>query len=534
MRRLQWLCSAAFLMLASPSLAQGAGAGGIVPGTAAGADALRQELARFVGTSAFDAGFLRISPDEKGYRLTVNFSTDFNVPGEGAGDAPAVDVSLKSYSVRIGQLSDGTWQVQGNDPMLLDWSIKVGGQETRVSYDVSPIVFSGIFSPEISTFSTLAGSADSTRVKQTGPEGDVTVSIGKQSFAMSASKAAGGGADFTMSQTGENLVERLDMMADPERPTERIPVDIKVATIDFNASAKALRSREILDLYALALPMLAEKNIGDHQEELREKLLALLPLWDEFRGEYSFNGIDVSTPAGTFAIDKALVDAKADGVEDDSAFSYSFAVEGIRTQSDLIPAWTQPFLPQKLNLALGLENVDLAAPARIAIENFQFDKTPPLSPGAEAAIAATFDGNLPVLKIAPSSITGPGYSVSMSGQIALDTKTPASDFDISATGLDAVSKQLQAAGADHPEALQTLGFVSFAKGFAKTQPDGSALWHVETKADGSVFINGTMMKAPTPPEDLSDPEADEQEAPDQTEVDAPESDMDTPAPNGGN
>jgi hypothetical protein len=50
---------------------------------------------------------------------------------------------------------------------------------------------------------------------------------------------------------------------------------------------------------------------------------------------------------------------------------------------------------------------------------------------------------------------------------------------------------------------QAFPFALAVKGFGKTLPDGRLEWVIDTKADGSVKVNGAMLKGPDEVQDDS-------------------------------
>jgi hypothetical protein len=59
-------------------------------------------------------------------------------------------------------------------------------------------------------------------------------------------------------------------------------------------------------------------------------------------------------------------------------------------------------------------------------------------------------------------------------------------------------EKVQAAAKNEPEITQYMAFALAAKGFAKTLPDGRLQWNLQRKADGSIAVNGVVLKGPDP------------------------------------
>ena len=72
------------------------------------------------------------------------------------------------------------------------------------------------------------------------------------------------------------------------------------------------------------------------------------------------------------------------------------------------------------------------------------------------------------------------------------------DITVDATGFEKVTAALQAAAETDPQASQILQAAQMAQGLAKAQPDGRLVWEIDGKEDGSVSINGAMVKPADP------------------------------------
>ncbi|MEF2072841.1 DUF2125 domain-containing protein [Consotaella aegiceratis] len=495
---------------ASPALAQDASA--TKPGTEAGAEKLRADLAQVISPQAFDKGYVTVEPDASGYRVTVAIDTTYSVasgsddatkPADGAAEPLAftADVTIPAWSFHISEQADGNWLVESKDPMSFSYGLAYGGRDSSIDYDLGAIDFSGVYSPALATFRSLSGTVGKTEMRQTDVSGEVTATTGPQTFDMTATEAGQGAVDFVYSQTVEDFSEHMDMAVDPTNPDQTVPIVLKAASLDAEGSGKALKSRAVLDVYSFVLAHAAKEDLQASQDELKDKLRALLPLWDTMDGTFAFNGMDVETPAGQFSVDKAYGRLVADGIETAGRYTYTLGAEGFATSSDQVPPWALSLIPSDLELALSLDDTDLDTPVRLAIEDFDLNRSSPLSEDAKAQIEALFRDTPPHVIIEPSRIVGQDYRISVSGEIGFSDATPQATVDVRAEGLDAVMTSLQQAGPDNQQAFQALGFVSMAKGFAETQQDGSVRWLIEAAPDGSVKLNGVMLKGPTAPAD---------------------------------
>ncbi|WP_292156994.1 hypothetical protein [Mesorhizobium sp.] len=94
--------------------------------------------------------------------------------------------------------------------------------------------------------------------------------------------------------------------------------------------------------------------------------------------------------------------------------------------------------------------------------------------------------------------------VAMEGEMTFPGMKPEANVTIDIAGYDKIVESLQTAAKSEPEAAQYFPVVLAVKGFGKTLPDGRLEWVINTKADGSVTVNGAMLK----PADPVDPRPD--------------------------
>ncbi|MCB8839756.1 hypothetical protein [Aurantimonas sp. VKM B-3413] len=464
-------------------------------GTEAGAKSLEADLAAYFTRAAFDQGILRVTPDPEGYRITLSVDTDFSQLGE----ASSGHIRLGDYSLVVSRRDDGTWFVRGLGPIAASFDMKAADQSMTMTYQVDNMSYSGIFSPEVGSFLSAAGTFDRTTMTQTTPQSEVDAKLGPQSMELNAVPAAGGGIDFTYSQTGSKLSETINSATDPAHPDQRFPVDLKAESIILTGNGAGLKSKPILDLYAFILANASDEKIIAAQDELKTRLRGLLPLWDQIESAYAFNDVSISTQVGRMTADRAGFSFSGDGVETNGSYRYVYDFTGMTFASPAIPDWAGELLPNDFTLAIGADGVDLDTPARIAIDDFDIARDPPISDAAGERIAAIFKEKMPRFSIPPSRVKAKDYEVTLSGDLRFEFNKPVATLDIKASGVETVINRLQAAGQNDPRALQALAMLQLGKGFAKSLADGKSQWLIAVASDGSVTVNGATVKGPDAP-----------------------------------
>jgi hypothetical protein len=74
---------------------------------------------------------------------------------------------------------------------------------------------------------------------------------------------------------------------------------------------------------------------------------------------------------------------------------------------------------------------------------------------------------------------------------------------VDVAGFDKIVEGLQEAAKSEPEVAQYVPVALMVKGFGKTLTDGRMEWAINAKPDGSVLVNGVMLKPADPVEDDS-------------------------------
>ena len=269
--------------------------------------------------------------------------------------------------------------------------------------------------------------------------------------------------------------------------------------MSLDATGKGLRTKPFLDLVAFGVAKGEETRLKANQAELKSLLLAALPLWDRIDGSYRFSDFAAESQAGSFGAKEFGVTVGMDGIGKDGTLNYTFNVTGPKLPEQLLPAWSVPLLPTDISLSIGGANIDLDGVARKAIEAFDLNQDPPISAEVVAALSAALMANLPKVVISRSIVTNRDSEIGVEGEVTFPDGKPEVNMTVDATGYDKIVEALQAAAATDPQAGQYLPAMLAVKGFAKTLPDGRIQWAINRAADGSVRVNGVMLKPADPP-----------------------------------
>lgn len=464
-----------------------------------GAAQLTETLKRYVSQAAFDKGVLKVSVDGDAYKIDVDMKALLVLVPEAA----KAKAEFSPYALRVKPRADGDWDVSGD--MAPNGSVEFTGPEgpQKTAWTIVDGKFSGVFDPDLAAFSAATGSYGSMTMTGTAPLSKVDASTGPANFNLMGTQAAGGrGIDFTSSQTMADFMETITSISpDAQLP---FPIVLKSPKYAIDARGAGVQSKPLLDLLAFLVANADKSAMSTNQAELKTLLLAALPLWDNLAGNGGFTDLTVPTPMGEFGATQLGINFDFDGIGQNGELTYGFKLAGLKVPQQatlMAPAWSVPLLPTDLEINVGGTNLNLDGPARKAIEAMDITKEPPLPDEVSKQIEADFKANPPKFVIGRSFIKNADTEISTTGEISFPGANPDKpdiNMTVEASGYDKMVEVVQKAAATDPQAQQAFPFLLSVKGFGKALPDGKLQWIVNLKPDGSVTVNGGMIKGPDP------------------------------------
>ncbi|WP_245268951.1 hypothetical protein [Mesorhizobium loti] len=462
-----------------------------------GAKQLSDDLSRYVGKQALDKGILKVSAEGDAYKIVF----DFKALAATFPDQKLGKFDFAPYALLVKPRSDGTWDVSMDfsQSASFEFNGPEGLQSTQFS--IKDGKGSGVYDPKLAAFISGASSiAGMTMASKDGKQ-QIEASAGAGTATIAATKAANGGVDFTTSQKVLNFVEAVKFN-DPENGLN-FPVTVKSPEVSVEANGKGVQTKPLLDLLAFAVANEDEKTLKANQAQLKSLLLAALPVWERIEGTYGFKDFAVDSPIGTFGATQLSTAFGSDGVSQSGTLTYGIKASGLTVPQQLLPSWSVALLPTDIDLNFGGANIDLDSMAKKAIETFDLNQDPPLSAEFGDQLKADFLAKAPKVVVGHSTIKNKDMEIALEGEMTSFGEKPDANLTVDVAGFDKIMAHLQDAAKAEPELGQYVPVVLMAKGFAKTLPDGRLEWAVSTKADGSVTVNGVMLKPADPAVDDS-------------------------------
>jgi len=462
-----------------------------------GAKQLSDDLSHYVGKQALDTGILKVSVEGDAYKIVFDFKAL-------AGVLPKqeqVKFDFAPYALLVKPRSDGTWDVSMDFSQSASFEFKGPEGPQSTQFSIKDGKGSGVYDPNLAAFISGTSSIASMTMASKDAKQQIDVSAGAGTATIAATKAANGGVDFTTSQKISNFVEAIKFN-DPESGLN-FPVTVKSPELSVEASGKGVQTKPLLDLLAFAVANEDEKTLKANQTQLKSLLLAALPVWERIDGTYGFKDFAVDSPIGTFGATQLSTAFGSDGVAQNGKVTYGIKVSGLTVPQQLLPSWSVALLPTDIDLNFGGANIDLDSMAKKAIEAFDLNQDPPLSAEFGDQLKADFLAKAPKVVIGHSTVKNKDMEIALEGEMTSFGQKPDATLTVDVAGFDKIMAHLQDAAKAEPELGQYVPVALMAKGFAKTLPDGRLEWAVSTKADGSVTVNGVMLKPADPAVDDS-------------------------------
>lgn len=476
-----------FAVSATPALAQEV--------DVSGAEALTANFARYIGTTVFDKGVVKITVQNDAYKVEV----DFNKLASLFPAHEVVKLEIEPYAFSVKPRGDGTWDVAGDIAPDGKMEFKVEDQTRTAQWKIADDSFSGVYDPALPGFPTATGKAGAISSVSTDPASTSEIAVASGSFDLKSTRNATKGVDFTATQTMSDLVQTMHITS-PDAGFD-LPVVLRSPEFTYNSTAAGLRAQPLLDLLAFAVANAEEAKIQAAQPELKTLLREALPLWENMAGSYGLRDLSVGTPLGIFRGSNLTFAVASNGVRKDSTLSYGLKLDGLVVPDDVLPRWSAPLLPEDIDFNVAGIGIDFEGPATKVIDALDLNRDPPIPQEVGDAIAAEFTANPPKFVINHSTIGNKDTQISAEGEMTFAGGKPALTATVEAAGFDKAMEAIQQATATAPEAQQVYLVAVAAKGFAKTLPDGRLQWVVDMTPEGAVTVNGAMVKpadAPAP------------------------------------
>ena len=472
-------CAAAIVGLgALPSAAD--------PATADGAKAIAATYAAYFGPEVIARGVVSVTPDGDDYVVSWDLGKAI-----AALDAPApVEVAPLVY--RITPTLDGGWLARAAS--LPSLSVGPTGEDGRgrAKAAFEGFRFDGLFDATAAEFwrSKLslgafkldmnAKSAAEWRhvaLSEDGIAGELRIKAG----------AAPDSVDVRMTQSMTSAGQTTSVVG--EDGAETGASETRQGPAAGDGSVSNFRAKAFGELWRF---LVAHADSGPPSgEELKPKLAALMPLWEELSGQFHLDDVALSFPGGSVRAKSAGEEVRITGLVEKSSASMAFALKDLTLDFEAAPDWAKSLWPISFEcqVAAGVDGLDHAV--RLALDDADFLKSGRLSDDAKAQISETLVAGRPRAALSETRVITPLGDATLEGETTWGEGGPKAQAKVTSSDLDKLMQMLAQVGETQPNARQWLYVVTFVRGLAQSE-DGRLVWNIEYARD-EIRVNGQLL-----------------------------------------
>jgi hypothetical protein len=454
-----------------------------------GANAIRDNLNNLLPENVARSGVVAVNPAGARYEIIYDLAkllsnvnpADFAISG------------LKPISMFATPQDNGLWNVEGDNSLNVSGHFKGPDQKrTDFVYSIASLVYTAVFDPAISYFRSGDFRAKDIKITSATDTEQVNASFGDMQYKLtSADSASAGRIDFAANGTFTAFSQQV---SGKEMP----PVQISADTIDFDGKVNGVPARQLKDIGVFVLDHAEEKQLSkENEDKLKGVLRDAFPLISSLEETITLNNLAVTGAAGSGGAKSVGYHFAVDGPSNATRLGVVIDAADVTFDSPAIPAAYSPFLPKAVDLQFAIPDMDFAAFGD-EVMKMDFTKASSGESGQRAAEKLFRDGAL-VIDFPKISARSNVYDIDISGRIKgrIDSSR---DYTLQASILardyDKTIATVQQLAKTNPELNQASFGMLMVKGFAKTDPDGRQRWDVTVSPDGSVTVNGQVVKGP--------------------------------------
>lgn len=467
------------------------------------ADRIKASLQAYLGS---EPGVVAVAPQGDDYVVTLDAA-----PYIAKAASPGFTAKIDPIVLTLRSKGNGQWDVSQTGPYALSFNaestlamdVKIASQQWNGVFDEASAGFlSSTFDYKGITINQVVTDS-ATKMKTTGASAYESLS-----GSSTATPRPDGAVDAngTMTLTGITSASKTELPPDAMAAgAPNFDYTVLNGKTTYVNTLKGLRSRAVLDLLAWFVAHPAKDLIVRDQAQLKEKVLAALPLWDSVDTTATMEQTSVATSIGQFALPTAQFGVTMNGITKEGKLREAFGFKGLTIPPGISPPWTEGLIPSDFNLDFTVDGVDLEAPVKMFVAQADLAKDPPIPAGSEMAYLPAFAPKMSVgVTLQNGLIASPTYNFTYDANIVIGFMgVPMGTANIRMKGLDDVIAKVQAAAASDPSAQQAMGGLVAFKGFGKAEADGTLLWAIDVTQPGKVLVNGIdvapMMGMAAPP-----------------------------------
>jgi len=382
-------------------------------------------------------------------------------------------------------LGDGLWRVAHDGSVHL--TLNVPGQ-LALGLSAEEVRWTGTFDESLAAFVESEGVFRNFVWSQRAtplysPPTEIAYRIDSATYSTRAGAGAGGGVDGTMRYDMTGLSEVVTMPG--------FEFTLSAASYGAGGNVTGMRSMAFYDLIAWFVANPAPDLITGRQDEMKERVRALLPIFGAVDAAGAMRDIAISTPFGEFGIDWLGIDVEMTGLVAEGRFRERLAFAGLKLPAGLVPEWAAALIPTDVTIDFTLSDFDLAGPVEELL-GFDLMWGPPLDL-EQRLLAALLPSGQVAIRLGPTAAEGAGWSFGIEGQMSAGPMSmPVGAFDVELGGFETILGALNAGPRDVSQGAAPAFLM--ARGLAKAEGD-VLQWRIEMTEDQRLLVNGNDLSA---------------------------------------
>lgn len=395
----------------------------------------------------------------------------------------------------------GLWNLDGKNSInLVGHATGPDSKRVDFAYSIADMAFNSVFDPEIGYLRSSDMTAKGLELTSSSDLEAVNASCGAMTYTLRTadSAAAAGRLDLAASGTANTFSETITSKQTP-------PVHISADSVEFDAKIHGVAGKAMKEFILFMLEHADETSLsGKSEREFKTVLGRLFPLLSSLGETVRFNNLAVKSEAGSGGAKAFAYHFMVDGPSRATRIGFAVDAEDVTWDVPAAASYAD-FLPQAIDIQFGMSGLDFSAFA----DELMMLKVNASADEGQRAVQRAAEKLLPgrIVKAdfprvaAKSAVYDLEVSGGLQGRIdtqkgvTLNALIVARDYDKTIAAVQQLAKT-----DPHLNAL-SMGLL-VAKGFAKTDPDGTQRWDVSQAVDGSIVVNGQQIKGP----DMQGPE----------------------------
>jgi hypothetical protein len=444
---------------------------------------LSKLLPREVGKS-----FITVNPAGTRYEIVYDFAKLL----QKVDPASFTINGLAPWSIFATPEESGLWTIEGTNSLDVSGSFTAAGQpKTDFSYAIDSLVSKGVFDPAISYLKSGDFSSKAVRFSSKTEQEEVSAETGPSNYKLTSSDSEmPGRTNFAGSGTIASFVEKISGKEVP-------PVEIRADSVDFAAAVNGVSVKNIRDIVAFLIEHSDQKRLRRAESKVfKEMVSKAFPLMTSLNETVTLNKVSVTSVAGNGGADTIDYTIGMSGPTDAMRFDVGMAAKQISFESALVPEMYAAFVPSEMQVQMAFPEINAAAFGDELMKIDLSDEKKKTDAETDKMFEKLISGGM-VVEFPKISARSSVYDVEVSGEVR-GTPLSKTDYSMNASILvrdfDKTLTAIQELAKANPELNQVSFGLMMVKGFGKADPDGRQRWDVSVARDGSVTVNGQVIK----------------------------------------